>query len=131
MSKITYVLHNGLGELIKYTPVRNKTLEISFTPQIDGKLKIGEASFFVTDGLLTVKLSDIPDGVHSPALYTQKGIFFLEGIKKEVLLVEPLPSDGEATRRIKSRLYELELKCSSLEKRLNALDEAVKRPLKF
>ncbi len=131
VSKITYVLHNGLGELIKYAPVRNKTLEFSFSPQICGKLRIGEATFSVADGLLTLKLSDIPDGIHSPELYTKEGIFLLEGFKKDALLVEPLPPDGEAIRRVKSRLYELELKCSSLEKRLNALDEAVKRPLNF
>ena len=131
MSKITYSLRNGIGEWTTYAPVRNKMLEIVFPSETEGKLKVGDKCFSVSRGITSFKLSDIYDGTHFPILYTSKGRYLLEGIKKEGDLLEPLPTNEETIRRMISRIYELELKCALLEKQVVELDTAINRRLNF
>lgn len=131
MPKIYYRIKNGVGEMIKQDPVRNKRLEISISPAHSGRVKIGDNTYTIKDGEAVIDARALADGTYIPRVYTKSGEALLEAIRKTGFSITPEPMSEEVARRLLLRVYELEDRAEKLEEIIADLKEKIDRPLKF
>ena len=107
---------------------RGDTLEINFTPQIDGYLAMCGAVVKIANGHASLKLSLLDEGVIYPAAFTDKKIL-LEPLFYEGGRIQVMPITVEAEHRLLERVDKLEGTCRALQDKIRVLEEKIGTPL--
>ena len=121
MAKIHYYLSGGKGEWINLSNENEYLLEFSFTPAIDGYIKLKDTIYRVKSGELSVPINDIPDGKYALRLECKNGGFTLEEFNKSSGCIKMSKTGDEAIRSMLTRLRRAEEKIHDMEEKISVL----------
>ncbi len=124
MSRIEYEIFDSCGELSDFEK-EGKELLFVFPKGTEGHLYLGGHRFELKGSSATAERESIPDGIHIPRLYTEKGQTVLPPIEFSGNKIS-FPEEEYISRSLSLRAARLTARLSRLEKRLGALEEYVK-----
>lgn len=102
------------------------------TEEVDcGYVQISEVQSKINDGVATLDLSILRDGIYEPLLVCKDRVIRLEAIKKFDGTIAPQKTSDETVRRLLKRVMELERITPNFEERLLAIEEKIQTEVLF
>ena len=124
--KISYIIHHGYAERCGFDSRADGTLTLSFEPSYDGILTVGTSAYSVKDGVAAVSNSLIPNGIFTPVLTTEDGIYRCESFEKLGEKIHIPKTDEDTIRRLIVRCRNLELTLDTIDKKVKELESLCK-----
>ena len=121
--KIRYLTLHGAAEWSHFDDSDRDMLLIDFTSPIDGIIAIGDRSYTLSGGKVTIPISEIKTGEHRPVITCDGGIFIAEGFVKDAKGIRMMKTDEETVRRLVKRCHALEKTCDVLAKKVAHLEQ--------
>jgi hypothetical protein len=129
-SKIKYQITDGWG-LWEHYQSNGLVLEVLIDDVDDGYVQIKEVQSKLTDGLATLDLSILSDGIYEPVFVSDDKIVRLEKIEKANGTIAPIKTYDAIIRRLLKRVKRLETNYESLDKRTLAVEEKIQTDVLF
>ena len=129
-SKIKYQITDGWG-LWEHYQSNGLVLEVQIDDVDDGYVQIKEVQSKLTDGLATLDLSILSDGIYEPVFVSDDKIVRLEKIEKANGTIAPIKTYDAIIRRLLKRVKRLETNYESLDKRTLAVEEKIQTDVLF
>ena len=129
-SKIKYQITDGCG-LWKHYQSAGLILEVLIEDANDGYVQINEVQSKLKDGVATLDLKILGDGVYEPIFVSEDRIIRLEKIEKSNGTIAPTKTSESTIRRMLKRIKRLEDNCESLANRVSALEEITQTNVLF
>lgn len=129
-SKIKYQITSGYGIWQSYT-AEGVVLDIVIDGLDCGYIQIGDVQSKICDGVATLDLSVIKDGVYEPIFVSEDKIIRLETIRKHRGTVEPTRTQDATVRRLLKRVKEVENIVSGLEQRVTDIEDKMRTDVIF
>lgn len=129
-SKIKYQITGKYG-LWQHYKSEGLVLEILTEGSDGGYIQINEVQSKIKDGLATLDLSILEDGIYEPTLVSDEQIFRLEAIEKRDGTIAPVKTSDATVRRLLKRVRELEITSGALEERVLAIEEKIRTDVLF
>ena len=129
-SNIKYQITESYGIWQSYT-AQGTVLDIIIDGVDCGYIQIDEVQSKIHDGLATLDLSILKDGVYEPVFVDENRIIRLEPIRKQGGTVEPTRTQDATVRRLLKRVREVESIASSLERRVAEIEEKMRTDVIF
>ena len=128
MTKITFFINNGEGEIRSFRPGVASICEIKVEGVNTGIISFGPKSARLKDGVARIALSPLPDGDYTPRLSVEGKQIYLSEIRKSGNKITRPQVKPEFIDKLYLRVYEVEKKNEELEKRLEILEGKVDAP---
>ena len=121
--KIRYITLHGVAEWIDFNDDGQDVLTLSFEPHHNGAVVINDKFFVLNDGEVTIPITALPDGVYSPVLESDMGVYCVESFTKHGNGVSVSKSNETSIRRLISRHCNLEKRVTELTEKVNKLED--------
>ena len=125
MSRLSFEIFKDGAEIYDYTPEWCEGLEIFFTRQVEGYIRLGRVSKKITDGVCRFDRSALEDGEYSPLLILSDRLITLPKIRVSDGRVSPAPYGDTELRELSRRMYRLEAALDTLCKRTDGVEKRV------
>ena len=121
--KIRYITLHGVAEWIDFNDDDQDVLTLSFEPYHNGAIVMNGKFFALNDGEVTIPLTALQDGVCTPLLESDTGVYCVESFTKQGKGVSVSKSNEESIRRLISRHCNLEKKVTELTEKMKKLED--------
>lgn len=125
MSVIEYILLEGSCEVTRLTRNNSQDIELRFTPECSGFIRIGSHTLPVRDGKCIIKRATVTDGTYTPFATLSERSYTLPRIKLEGGRAELLPLDDLALRSLSVRVHTLEQTVKECSRQLCEVKELI------
>ena len=129
-SKIKYQIIGDHG-LWQHYKSEGVVLEVIIEGADGEYVQINEVQSKINNGVATLDLSILKDGVYDPTLICEDRLIRLEAIRKAEGTIAPLKTSDSTVRRLLKRVRELELITKELNERLAAAEEKIRTDVLF
>ena len=105
--------------------------EMLFEGLDDGYVRIDGVQSKIINGIATLDLGILNDGVYEPTLVLEDKVIHLEAIKKSGGTILPVKTSDSTVRRLLKRVNVLEDTVNTLVERLGAVEEKMRTDVLF
>ncbi len=130
MAKFVFELFDGYAETSLFLPISGDPVFL-FSPSLTGYVTVGDRAYEVTDGRVSIPISELPVGDFSPELISKNKRWLLPCLVFDGETVSPKPYDDEYIRALSRELHEMSKEIEALIAEAKKIKETVYGKLLF